>query len=66
MTENEAIELMETAVDIHDWNQKRQLVKYNLDKHEHIGNVLMKIDSQGLVTEVAKKNNWPTKKAKHD
>ena len=52
------LHLMKSAIDVHDWNQKRRIVKYNVDpaiQHQ----VLVTIDAFGLASQVAKLNRWP-------
>jgi len=57
MSAQQAIDLMWGAFDVFDWNQKRQIVKYNVSKsirHQ----ILVLIDCYGLCPKVAKANQW--------
>ena len=67
MTKVEAIDLMTTAVDIHDWNQKREIVKNNVALEElydrrNFDGVMFAIDARGLCSKVAKLNHWPKRR----
>lgn len=62
MTAEEALALMESAIDVHDWNQKRQIIKYNIHPSAKV-KFLRLIDCHGLITQVAKSNRWP--KSRH-
>jgi hypothetical protein len=58
MSAQQAIDLMRSSIDVFDWNQKRQIVKYNVSKsirHQ----ILVLIDCYGLCSKVAKENKWP-------
>jgi len=57
LTQIEAIDFMVTASDVDDWNQKRALVKTNVDPDKRF-EILKIIDSYGLCSHVlAGKNN---------
>lgn len=58
MSAQEAMELMETAVDVYDWNQKRHLIKYNINP-TILPKFLALIDATGVIKKIAKANNWP-------
>ena len=57
MSLGKAVALMESSVDIHDWNQKRQLLKYNVEPGL-VQQLLIYIDAYGLCPKVAKMNGW--------
>ena len=58
MSAQEAVELMEKTVDVYDWNQKRHLIKYNIDP-AILPSFLILVDTTKMVKRVAKANNWP-------
>lgn len=57
MSAEQALALMESAIDVHDWNQKRQVIKYNINP-EVKNDFLSLIDAQGIITKVSKSNRW--------
>ena len=58
MTAEEALALMESSTDVYAWNQRRRLIKYNLDP-ALLKVFLSLIDATGMVRIVAKANHWP-------
>ena len=67
LTKVEAIDLMTTAVDVHDWNQKREIVKNNvaledLYDRRNFDGIMFSIDARGLCSQVAKLNSWPKRR----
>jgi len=55
MNKEEALEMMETSVDIKDWNAKREIVKHDDD----CGGILLvqtTLDQNGMCGKVLKKN----------
>lgn len=58
MSWQEVLNLMMSAVDVHDWNQKRQIVKYNVHPENKMV-FLHALDGHGLCPHVAKLNHWP-------
>jgi len=57
MSWQDALHLMMRAESIHDWNQKRQIVKYNVDPEQRT-TILNALDAQKLCPHVAKLNHW--------
>jgi len=64
MTKEEAIQLMANAIDIHDWNQKREIVKYNINPTVR-KETFRDIDCYGLSYIIARVNNWIIKSVHH-
>ena len=58
MSAQEAVELMEGALDVYDWNQKRHLIKFNIDPNI-LSQFLVLVDTTKMIKRVAKANNWP-------
>ena len=58
MTAEEALALMESAVDVYQWNQFRRLITYNLNP-ESIKSFLGLIDHTGMIRTIARANKWP-------
>jgi hypothetical protein len=51
MTKQEALDFISTAKDIHDWNQKRQIIKYAVDPTMR-KEILRDIDCFGLSSHI--------------
>ena len=58
ITAEEALALMESSLDVYTWNQRRQLIKYNINPAS-LKAFLTLIDTTGLIRTVSKANNWP-------
>ncbi len=58
MSWQNALDLMMSAKSVQDWNQKRQIIKYNVDPEQKVM-ILNALDAQGLCPHVAKLNHWP-------
>lgn len=58
LTQQEALDLMVTASDVDDWNQKRALVKDNIDPVQFRDTIIL-IDSFGLCSQVLAGKNHP-------
>lgn len=61
MKKSEAIALMETSIDIDDWNQKRDIVKNDVEC-EGIELLNTVIDQNGMCGKVLRKNKIRLKK----
>lgn len=61
MTKTTAIDFMVTAIDVQDWNQKREIVKSNVLLIQRFA-ILCLIDARGLCSQVAKLNHWPKRR----
>ena len=58
MTAEEALALMESSRDIYAWNQRRRLIKYNLNPAS-LKAFLSLIDATGMIRTVSMANHWP-------
>lgn len=58
MTAEEALALMESAVDVYQWNQFRRLITYNLNPAS-LPAFLSLIDHTGYIRKVSRANSWP-------
>ena len=58
MSAQEALEFIKAAKDVYDWNQRRHLIKFNINPAV-LPAFLLLVDTTGLIRTVAKDNNWP-------